>query len=298
VTCTPASGKTFDVGTTTVTCEASDSSEHTNTGGFLVTVQDTTAPAIASHTDVSLETDSATGDIVTYTSPATNDAVDGAGVASCTPASGDLFPVGNTTITCTATDAHGNTSTSTFVVHVTLSTPGGTETPGSTTNTTASDVIIPLTGGELIDLDCSSVLWAFGIKVSFYNLCDYQTTLNSVAASDLPSALPEGFEFVMGLNVDILSEGQFIDELPAASGIEMDFPTYDQSLDQFAVLFWSEADGKWIEVSDQINAGEVSQTLNATAENELYQVLTESLGDLFFQALTTQHTGVFILVKK
>jgi len=27
-------------------------------------------------------------------------------------------------------------------------------------------------------------------------------------------------------------------------------------------------------------------------------VLTESLSDLFFQALTAQHTGVFILVKK
>jgi hypothetical protein len=36
----------------------------------------------------------------------------------------------------------------------------------------------------------------------------------------------------------------------------------------------------------------------STAESEPYQVLTESLSDLFFQALTTQHTGVFILVKK
>ena len=297
VTCTPASGATFDFGTTTVTCQASDSTEHTNTGAFLVTVQDTTAPAIAPQADMDLETDSASGVLVTYTSPSTTDAVDGAGVASCTPASGDLFPVGDTTITCTAADAHGNTSTSSFVVHVDLNTPGTTETPATTTST-PSGFIIPLTGGELIDLDCNSVLWAFGIKVSFYNLCDYQTTLHSVAASDLPAGLPEGFEFVMGLDLAILSEGQFIEELPAASGIQMDFPTYEQSLDQFAVLFWSEADGKWIEVTAQINADEISQTLNATAESELYQVLTESLSELFYQALTTQHTGVFILVKK
>jgi hypothetical protein len=293
VTCTPASGSTFGLGTTTVTCSAMDSSEHTNTGSFLVTVQDTTAPAIAPQSDLTIETNSTTGVIVTYSSPATTDAVDGPGIASCTPASGTLFPIGDTTVTCTATDQHGNTSTSSFIVHVNLSKPGTTET---TTNAPGS--IIPLTGGELIDLDCDSVLWAFGIKVSFFNLCDYQTTLNSVGAGDLPADLPEGFSFVMGLDVDILSEGQFIEELPEASGIEMDFPIYEQSADQFAVLFWSEADGKWIEVSQQINANEISQTLNANAEDELYHVLSESLSDLFHQILTAQKTGVFLLVKK
>ena len=293
VTCTPASGSAFGFGTTTVTCSAMDSSEHTNTGMFLVTVQDTTAPVIAHQSDISTETNSTTGVIVTYTSPTTTDAVDGAGIASCTPASGALFPVGDTTVTCTATDDHGNTSTSTFIVHVKLSKPGTTQT-----TTTTSGSIIPLTGGELIDLDCDSVLWAFGIKVSFFNLCDYQTTLNSIGASDLPAELPEGFSFVMGLDVDILSEGQFLNELPDGSGIEMDFPIYEQSADEFAVLFWSEADGKWIEVSEQINADEISQTLNTSAEDELYHILSDSLSDLFHQMLTAQKTGVFVLVKK
>ncbi|MCK7480807.1 MAG: HYR domain-containing protein [Candidatus Moduliflexus flocculans] len=43
------------------------------------------------------------GVIVLFTAPATSDTVDGVGTATCTPASGSLFPVGVTTVTCTAT---------------------------------------------------------------------------------------------------------------------------------------------------------------------------------------------------
>jgi hypothetical protein len=54
-----------------------------------------------------------------YTSPATHDLVDGDGVADCTPASGTQFALGDTTVTCNATDAHGNAATpTTFTVHV------------------------------------------------------------------------------------------------------------------------------------------------------------------------------------
>jgi hypothetical protein len=57
------------------------------------------------------------GEIVTYTATA-NDFVDGPITPVCTPASGSLFPVGDTTVTCTATDAAGNKRTGTFVVTV------------------------------------------------------------------------------------------------------------------------------------------------------------------------------------
>src|SRR6266542_3146995 len=43
--------------------------------------------------------------LVTYTNPATSDAVDGAGTATCTPVSGGTFALGNTTVTCGTTDA-------------------------------------------------------------------------------------------------------------------------------------------------------------------------------------------------
>ena len=36
----------------------------------------------------------------------------------CSPASGSVFPIGQTTVTCTATDYAGNTTTRTFIVQV------------------------------------------------------------------------------------------------------------------------------------------------------------------------------------
>ena len=48
----------------------------------------------------------------------TRDLVDGTVSVTCTPASGASFPLGKTTVTCTATDAHGNTATASFQVWV------------------------------------------------------------------------------------------------------------------------------------------------------------------------------------
>src|SRR5207249_9719397 len=94
---------------TTVTCNAQDQAgNHAAGTTFTVTLRDTTAPVIAAHGDVTAEATSAAGAIVSYTSPATSDAVDGAKTATCLPASGGQFALGSTTVTCNATDAVGN----------------------------------------------------------------------------------------------------------------------------------------------------------------------------------------------
>ena len=118
VTCNPASGSTFALGTTTVTCTATDDYGNSTTRSFDVTVEDTTAPVIANHGNVTAEATGPNGANVSYTSPTTTDAVDGSGTANCTPAAGSQFALGNTTVTCTATDAAGNHSSSTFTVTV------------------------------------------------------------------------------------------------------------------------------------------------------------------------------------
>jgi hypothetical protein len=120
-TCNPLSPVQFALGPHKVDCSAHDSAvpQNTATASFIVTVVDTTAPLIAVHLPVAAEADGATGSVVSYSAPATSDAVDGAGSASCLPASGSLFPLGDTAVACNAVDAHLNHAVPTsFVVTV------------------------------------------------------------------------------------------------------------------------------------------------------------------------------------
>src|SRR5581483_885945 len=118
VACVPPSGSVFPIGSTTVTCSASDKSGNTATTTFTIAVSDTTAPALTLPSPVVPAT-SASGAAVSYTASAV-DLVDGSRPVTCTPPSGSTFPIGTTTVTCTASDAAGNTARGTFVVTVTL----------------------------------------------------------------------------------------------------------------------------------------------------------------------------------
>src|SRR5439155_4795835 len=118
--CAPASGTLFDLGATTVTCHASDARGNAAIPtAFTVHVNDTIAPAIEAHGDETAEADNASGAIVTYAPPTTYDAVDGDGTAHCAPATGSLFAIGVTNVTCDATDGAKNAATPTsFEVRV------------------------------------------------------------------------------------------------------------------------------------------------------------------------------------
>src|SRR5574337_718153 len=117
VTCTPASGTLFPVGTTTVDCSASDAAGNVGHASFVVTVQDTTAPTITVPSTVTQEASSSGGATVTYAVSAT-DNVGVVGQVTCTPASGTLFARGTTTVDCSASDAAGNVGHASFVVTV------------------------------------------------------------------------------------------------------------------------------------------------------------------------------------
>ncbi|HEX6132074.1 MAG TPA: HYR domain-containing protein, partial [Actinomycetota bacterium] len=117
VACDRASGSTFALGSTTVACTATDDAGNVSATDFVVLVQDTTAPAITVPAPITVEADSAAGTVVTYAASAT-DVVDGSVAVTCSPASGSTFAVGATTVTCTATDAAGNTGSRSFTVTV------------------------------------------------------------------------------------------------------------------------------------------------------------------------------------
>jgi hypothetical protein len=79
---------------------------------------DTTNPVVTVPANITTPATGPSGAVVTYTATA-NDDRDGPLTPTCTPASGSTFPVGTTTVTCTATDAAGNTGTASFTVTVT-----------------------------------------------------------------------------------------------------------------------------------------------------------------------------------
>ncbi len=116
-TCSPASGATFPLGTTTVSCSATDGATNVASGSFTVTVRDTIAPTITVPANISVEETGPAGTPVTYVATA-SDAVTVGIVPVCAPVSGTTFPLGTTTVACTATDGAGNASSKSFTVTV------------------------------------------------------------------------------------------------------------------------------------------------------------------------------------
>jgi len=112
-----ASGSTFPLGVTSVIVSASDAAGNTSSGSFTVTVGDTTPPALSVPGDLTVEANSPMGAIVNYPAATATDAV---GVTSITysKATGTTFLLGLTTVTVTAKDAAGNTSSGSFTVNV------------------------------------------------------------------------------------------------------------------------------------------------------------------------------------
>jgi large repetitive protein len=119
-TCSHASGSVFPVGTTTVTCSASDSGHHETVASFDVVVTDTSGPVITvPAAAVTQEANAAGGATVSYTVSA-NDAVEGTKTVTCDKLSGThLFPLGTSTVTCTAKDSGDIETTESFSVVVT-----------------------------------------------------------------------------------------------------------------------------------------------------------------------------------
>ena len=82
----------------------------------LVSPADVTPPVIAP-TNVTSNATGPNGATVAYTVTATDD-VDPNPTVTCTPPSGTVFAIGDTMVSCIATDASGNSASANFTVHV------------------------------------------------------------------------------------------------------------------------------------------------------------------------------------
>ncbi|HEX8190717.1 MAG TPA: Ig-like domain-containing protein, partial [Pyrinomonadaceae bacterium] len=116
-----APGSAFPVGTTAVTVTAADRAGNTATSVFNVTVRDTTAPALSCPADIVVAAAPGAPAAAVNFNLTASDTVSAVNVTS-SPASGSAFSVGTTTVSVTAKDAAGNTSTCSFDVTVKSST--------------------------------------------------------------------------------------------------------------------------------------------------------------------------------
>jgi putative cell wall-binding protein len=118
VDCVPASGDAHGLGDVEIVCTAEDSLGNEESVSFTATVVDTTPPVIDPLGDLVAEAAGPSGAIVSWPAPTANDLVDGSVPVVCSPVSGSTFPIGDTLVTCTATDASDNESQVTFTVTV------------------------------------------------------------------------------------------------------------------------------------------------------------------------------------
>jgi hypothetical protein len=87
-----------------------------------VTWIDVLPPALGLPADITVAAAAPGGSVVTFT-VTVSDNVGGTVTPSCSHASGSTFPIGTTTVTCTAADDSGNAASGSFTVTVTVGTP-------------------------------------------------------------------------------------------------------------------------------------------------------------------------------
>ena len=173
---------TFAVGTTTVTWTIIDDAGNTSSCTQLVTVLDVEAPTVTCPADVTVNTDAGICD-ASGVALGTPTSADNCGVVSTTNDAPALFPLGNTTVTWTVTDAAGNSSTCTQVVTVV-----DTEAP---VITCPADLTVSANGGV-----CDATGVAIGSPVVTDNC-----TIASVT-NDAPPVFPLGNTAVTWTVVD------------------------------------------------------------------------------------------------
>ncbi|XP_070549857.1 hyalin-like [Ptychodera flava] len=120
VTCDPPSNSTFFDGENVVTCSATDSEGNTGSCNFTITVEDTTKPILSCPSNITITNNYVNSSAVVVFSG--EFATDNAGHelnVTCDPPSNSTFTIGETTVTCSATDVAGNVGTCTFIVNVT-----------------------------------------------------------------------------------------------------------------------------------------------------------------------------------
>ncbi len=170
------SGSFFSIGTTVVTCTAIDDQENMATSTFSITVLDSEPPTLSGvSSDLELVADPGQcGAMVTWPSPMVGDNCPDA-ILTISHSSNTMFPIGTTTVTCTATDSAGHMDQKEFEV---------------TVSDTQSPALVGVPSDQMIPLDPGSCTAAFAWT-------DPQVIDNCPGAM-LQTSIASGSSFIFG----------------------------------------------------------------------------------------------------
>lgn len=153
-----ASSSFYPVGTTMIQYSATDLAGNTATAYQKVTITDTTPPVLQLPAQITAQATGPSGATVSYKANAT-DLVDGQVTPACIPTSGSTFAYGNTTVTCTATDAHGNLATGTFDVNVQNKIPPTITITSPASNSLVTSPSVTVSGNASDIVSLSQITW-------------------------------------------------------------------------------------------------------------------------------------------
>jgi predicted extracellular nuclease len=162
--------------------------------------QDFVPPVLTLPANITAEATSAAGASVTFTTSAL-DAVTGAATVSCSFSSGDTFPLGATTVHCSATDGHDNTATDSFTVTVVDTTaPSITITaPVNGTYSLNQVVNASFACADLVsDPSCTGTV-ANGAAINTSSVGSHTFTVNSTDAAGNPASASVTYNVTVGV---------------------------------------------------------------------------------------------------
>jgi len=197
-------GTPTELGLFSFTAQARAATGCTGSTPFVLSIVDTTPPSLTVPGNITAEA-TAAATVVSFAASAT-DAADPSPTVSCSPASGFAFPVATTTVSCSATDAHGNGTNGRFTVTVTDHTPPALTLPADLTATAVTPagatVTFTASASDLVDatrtVTCapaSGSTFAIGTTTVACSASDAHANRNTgsfsvtVTAADIPGRM-------------------------------------------------------------------------------------------------------------
>ena len=131
--------------------------------------------------------------------------------------------------------------------------PSPVEPTGPFTGVLPLAGLIPVTGGQLVQLPCDSECVTLqlpdGSWAEFCGLCGYWASLTEETGETMPYDLPAGKAMLKGLTVVLMDPDQvLLNSLPAGATLQAGFPKGGEAASGLLIDFYDAAASKWLEL--------------------------------------------------